>query len=599
MAGTFTRRDRITSRQTHILFWKAILGDWPNLILWLFSRPLALVVYNVLIPLLVAYGLQAIVAKDFNLVSHYAIWVLILSLIYCILWGIGGIAIARNARMEIKHVQRIVFNNYLNKDYEFYSDTYLGALGTQATSLREAVNQYGQLIFNGVAKEAVIVISSIAIIAYHSWLLALVTFIAMLIILSFTIASSRWRLKYRRELSTSASETAGVIGDSLSHGAIVKSFAREKFELNRMNESLEKLAETQFWSWLTSIPVDIGRMTLAAITTALMLILTARLYIDGAISIAIVALVQLYVLKLVASTQDIADLIKQYETTMSSAHTAVKTMLINPSVTDMPDAKPLPRNFKPEITFENVSFHYKGAADNIFAVSNFSLDVKSGERVGLVGYSGSGKTTLTKLLLRFMDVSSGSILINGINLKDVAQTDLRKHIAYVPQEPLLFHRSIAENIRYGNPKASQKSVIAAAKAAYVNEFAKELPKGYDTLVGERGVKLSGGQRQRVAIARAILKDAKILVLDEATSSLDSRSETYIQKALWHLMKDRTALVIAHRLSTVQHMDRIVIMDKGKCNQVGNHTQLLADDHGIYAMLWKHQSGGYIGNTRQS
>lgn len=598
MAGTFTRRDRETSRHTHRLFWQAILGDWPNLVVWTVSRPVALVVYNVLIPLEVAYALQAIVTRNFSNVSHYAIWVFILSIIYCVLWGIGGLAIARNAKMEIQYIQRAVFKNYLEKDYEFYNSTYLGALGTQATALREAVNQYGQMFFNGFAKEAVIVISSIAIIAYHSWMLAIVTLVAMLFILSFTIAASRWRLKYRRELSTAASKTAGVIGDALGHATTVKSFAREEYESDRMNTSLVKLANSQYWSWLTSIPVDMGRMTLAAVTTAVMLILTARLYERGAISIAIVALVQLYVLKLVSSTQDIADLIKQYETTMSSAHAAVKTMLVRPSVFDKPAPRKLAKNFIPAIAMDQVSFHYNGAAKDVFAIKNFSLQVQPGERVGLVGYSGSGKTTLTKLLLRFMDVTDGSISIDDADIRDFAQTDLRKHIAYVPQEPLLFHRSIAENIAYGKPSASRKDIIAAAEAAYVNEFVGELPKGYDTLVGERGIKLSGGQRQRVAIARAILKDAPILVLDEATSSLDSRSEQFIQKASWHLMKGRTALVIAHRLSTVQHMDRIAVMNKGALKQSGTHTKLLGLN-GIYAQLWAHQSGGYLGTSTKT
>jgi ATP-binding cassette subfamily B protein len=193
-----------------------------------------------------------------------------------------------------------------------------------------------------------------------------------------------------------------------------------------------------------------------------------------------------------------------------------------------------------------------------------------------------------------MDVTGGSIKISGLDIRDLKQSDLRRHIAYVPQEPLLFHRSILENIAYGNPKASRKEIIAAADAAYVSDFVKDLPAGYDTLVGERGIKLSGGQRQRVAIARAILKDAPILVLDEATSSLDSLSEKYIQKALWKLMKGRTALIIAHRLSTVQHMDRIVIVDKGVSKQIGTHEDLLKSSQTIYAKLWTHQSGGYLG-----
>jgi ATP-binding cassette subfamily B protein len=195
-----------------------------------------------------------------------------------------------------------------------------------------------------------------------------------------------------------------------------------------------------------------------------------------------------------------------------------------------------------------------------------------------------------------MDVTSGSIALNSIDLRQTTQLELREKIAYVPQEPLLFHRSIRENIMYSNPSASEKDFQRAVETAYIDEFVKTLPKGYDTMVGERGVKLSGGQRQRVAVARALLKNAPILVLDEATSALDSQSEQYIQKALWDLMKDRTAIVIAHRLSTIQKMDRIIVLDKGQIAQAGTHKELLKDKSGIYAALWSHQSGGYLLET---
>jgi ATP-binding cassette subfamily B protein len=222
----------------------------------------------------------------------------------------------------------------------------------------------------------------------------------------------------------------------------------------------------------------------------------------------------------------------------------------------------------------------------------FDLTIAPGEKVGLVGRSGGGKTTLTRLLLRFADVQDGAIEIGGQDIARIAQASLRAHIAMVPQEPAMFHRTIADNIRFGRPGASAADIRRAAELAHAVEFIDALPAGYDTLVGERGVKLSGGQRQRIAIARAILKDAPILVLDEATSALDSESEKHIQDALSALMRNRTAVVIAHRLSTVRRMDRLVVLDGGRIVEQGSHDQLLAA-RGHYAALWEHQSGGFL------
>lgn len=445
-----------------------------------------------------------------------------------------------------------------------------------------------------IPQQIIIVGGGMIVIASKSLLLALITLVTMIGVLSFTMLMSTWRLKYRRMVGEASSDIAGKIGDALTQAPAVKSFAAEAHEKQRLNQTINTWAHAQYVSWVLSVPSDGGRAILAALATAVLLVVTANLYQDGTISIAIVTLVQLYVIKMVAATTHIAEIIKSYEHAMGGAYQPVQTMMVEPTIIDKKPVEKLLRARQLPVVFEDVTFRYEDAAKHATAIKNFSLTIERGEKIGLVGYSGSGKTTLTKLLLRFMDVTDGQITLGGHDIRHIAQTDLRKHIAYVPQEPLLFHRSIFENIAYGKPSAPKKAVLAAARMAYVDEFAKELPNGYDTLVGERGVKLSGGQRQRVAIARAIVKDAPILLLDEATSALDSRSEQLIQKALWRLMKDRTALVIAHRLSTIQRMDRIVVMDKGKIVQIGTHQELLKDKKGIYAELWAHQSGGYIG-----
>ena len=243
------------------------------------------------------------------------------------------------------------------------------------------------------------------------------------------------------------------------------------------------------------------------------------------------------------------------------------------------------------VVFGDVGFRYPNGKE---VFSGFDLDIKPGERVGLVGHSGAGKSTITKLLLRFNDVTSGVLSIDGQDVRTVTQDDLRSAISYVPQEPVLFHRSLSKNIAYGKPDASHEEIREAARRAHADEFISELEQGYETYVGERGVKLSGGERQRIAIARAILKDAPVLVLDEATSSLDSHSEHLIQEALNELMKGRTTIIIAHRLSTIQKMDRIIVLEGGAIREQGTHEELLALPDGAYKHMWDLQAGGFIG-----
>ncbi len=284
--------------------------------------------------------------------------------------------------------------------------------------------------------------------------------------------------------------------------------------------------------------------------------------------------------------------LRNFNRAFGDASDMTEILSIQPDIQDKEGAVLLNKG-RGDIKLNNVDFYYPDQQNEVL-FSGLNIHIKPGEKIGLVGKSGSGKTTLTKLLLRLNDISSGEILIDGQNIVDVTQKSLRESISYVPQEPLMFHRSVAENIRYGNPRATNKEVEAAAKMANAYEFIIKLADGFETLVGERGVKLSGGQRQRIAIARAMLKNAPILLLDEATSALDSESELLIQEALWKLMEGRTAIVIAHRLSTIQKMDRIIVMDNGKIIEQGTHKELSRSD-GIYAELWSHQSGGFIDN----
>lgn len=587
------QRDKTVTRTVHRLFWRAMLHTRLYFALTVLCHAPAFLILNVLVPLEVAYGIEAIITRHFDQLGHYAWAILILTVIANIILAIGTWASNRNGVYGGSFVQRRVFTNYLNKDFDFYGSNYIGALGSQAARIRDAFTDYNRIALFDIPRTLIMIVASLTVIAIKSPLLALVSAACMIVVLSINILFSAYRLKYRRLVSQASSALAGVLGDALSHGTAVKSFAKESYEEQRLAKPLDHWEKMQLKSWDLFTPQGFSRNILLAITMSLLLVISARLYKDGSISIAIIALVQLYVIRLINVTYDISEIIKQYETVMSSAHQPVATMLVPITIIDPASPQRLAGKNSFGIKFENVTYHYPEAAKNADAIGGFSLTIQKGEKVGLIGYSGGGKTTITKLLLRFMDVSNGIISIDGIDVRQIKQTDLRNVVAYVPQEPLLFHRSIRENIAYGRPNASLRAIEKAAKTAYVDEFVQGLPRGYDTMVGERGVKLSGGQRQRVAIARALLKDAPILVLDEATSSLDSQSEQYIQQALWKLMENRTAIVIAHRLSTIQRMERIVVMDQGKIVQIGTHRQLLADKSGIYAKLWAHQSDGYL------
>jgi ATP-binding cassette subfamily B protein len=307
------------------------------------------------------------------------------------------------------------------------------------------------------------------------------------------------------------------------------------------------------------------------------------------LSIATLILIVNYSMTVMGELWDVNNIFRTINRVFGDAYEMTMILVTTNNVVDVSNAKKLSVK-KGELEFDNVRFKHHDAKEAIF--DNFNLDIKPGERIGLVGVSGSGKTTLTKLLLRFADVQAGEIRIDGQDISKVQQVSLRESIAYVPQETSLFHRSIADNIAYAHPNATRAEIIRAAKLANAHEFIKDLPDGYETLVCERGIKLSGGQRQRVAIARAILKDAPILVLDEATSALDSESEALIQDALIKLMKGRTSIVVAHRLSTIASLDRIVVLENGKIIEQGSHAELIKKG-GAYNKLWSRQSGAFL------
>ena len=393
-----------------------------------------------------------------------------------------------------------------------------------------------------------------------------------------------------------AKEESIVVGelvDSLSNHTNVRIFARKVYENSRMVTFFDRQQKAYTATYMYSTILSCIQGGLIAVMMGCSTFFLVYLYGKGLVTIGDFALILGLSMELGHMMWYTMSEVDEFNKAVGRCKQSLISLMIPLEITNKPNATEL-NCTNGQITFKNVKFHYKGT-EPLF--ENKSIEIRAGQKVGLVGYSGGGKSTFVNLILRFYDVTDGAILIDEQDIREVTQESLRKNIAMIPQDPSLFNRTLMENIRYGRADASDREVMEAAKQAHAHEFIEKLPDGYNSLVGERGVKLSGGQRQRIAIARAILKNAPILILDEATSQLDSLTENVIQESMWELMQNKTTIVIAHRLSTLLHMDRILVFDKGKIVEDGTHNELLAKQ-GLYKKLWDAQVGGFLGDKRQ-
>jgi ATP-binding cassette subfamily B protein len=385
----------------------------------------------------------------------------------------------------------------------------------------------------------------------------------------------------------------GILSDALGANAVVKSFGAEAREDARMGRVVEKWSQRTRRTWRRHVWNSTGQLALLWIVRTTVTGTALWLWWKGRATPGEITYVLTTYFVVHGYLRDIGQHIHQLQRAVNEMEEMVQLHRQPYGVADVTDAGRL-HITSGEVRFEHVTFRYAGQASPLYR--DLSMCIAPGERIGLVGHSGSGKTTFVKLIQRLYEVTDGRIVIDGQDIAQATQTSLRSQIAIVQQEPILFHRSLAENIAYARPEASQAQIERAARLANAHEFIARLPRGYQTLVGERGVKLSGGERQRVALARAFLADAPILILDEATSSLDSESEALIQEAMDRLMSGRTSIVIAHRLSTVRAMNRILVFEHGRIVEEGSHEALLCRPHGRYRRLFERQSGGVVGAT---
>jgi ATP-binding cassette, subfamily B, bacterial len=513
---------------------------------------------------------------------------LVLSAVIRLIWSFTMFGISQFESRTMSDLLNTCYEYLLNHSYNFFSNNFIGSLVTKVRRFQRSFEVIADQLYLDLGRSILIITFIVGVLFWRYWVLGAAMLVWVLAFAALSVIFARYKIKYDLIRADLDSKTTAQLADTMMNNQNIKLFASFDSEFKAFRRITDILFEARKKAWNVGNALEIVQSLLTITLEVSMLYLGIKLWQRGIITIGDFALLQAYILRILDKSWGIGSNIKKIYESLADANEMTE-MLIEPhEIVDQPRAKKL-KVSTGAISFQDVNFSYHEES-SIF--SGFNLNVAAGERVALIGPSGGGKSTIVKLLFRFLDIQGGQITIDGQNIAHVTQDSLRRQISLVPQEPILFHRSLLDNIRYGRPGATEEQVIAAAKAAHCHEFIAAFSEGYSTFVGERGVKLSGGERQRVAIARAILKNAPILVLDEATSSLDSESEHYIQDALHTLMKGKTTIVIAHRLSTIMEMDRIVVIENGKITEQGKHEELLKAKQGTYQRLWHIQAGGF-------
>lgn len=578
-------------RRTLYYYWLALMHCKIRTTLLLLLVPVWIFVSNVIVP----YGTSEIIGKlssgDYEIANYVEVLLItilpaalnnliVLRAIDWLDWSVDALG--------GEYLSKKAFDAVINQSMTFHGNRFSGSLTSAANKLPNAfINLKSNFVWD-IYPLALTVIYSIVVAALVCGPFAIILAVYAVIYMLVAIVTYYKTRKVDEALADAENKQTGQLADSITNEISVKSYARESIEAARFGRATARTRNATFDVAKVSFWRNLSMNTINMITFAGLLVLIVMSH--NLFGLTVANMVFLYSLSnsLLSNVWTINHILRAVNRSFGNAKEMVEILDL-PMIIDDKTDKPLKVEHA-DIDFSHVSFQHDEQKTKLF--DDFCLKVEAGQSVGLVGISGSGKTTLTKLLLRFDDVNEGGIYIDGKDIRDVTQKSLREAIAYVPQESSLFHRSVYENIAYGKVGAKPEEVKRAAKLANADSFIRELPNGYDTLVGERGIKLSGGQRQRIAIARAILKDAPILVLDEATSALDSESEALIQEALTNLMRGRTSIVVAHRLSTIAGLDTIVVLDEGRIVEQGLHHDLLARG-GEYAKLWSRQSGAFL------
>jgi ATP-binding cassette, subfamily B, heavy metal transporter len=490
-------------------------------------------------------------------------------------------AVAQNA---VRQLAKKTFRHLHALSLRFHLERRTGGL---SRVIERGVNGVDTIVrmavLNSIPTAVELVMISGLIAYYFGWIYVLVVFVTVLLYVWFTFWASERRIAIRRDMNDSDTEAHSKAVDSLLNYETVKYFGNEELEARRFDSSMARYEKAAIRTYASLGVLNTGQAVIFTLGMVACMLLAARDVTSGVLTVGDFVMINAILMQLYLPLNFMGMVYREIKQGLIDIETMFALLHEPAEIVDRPGAKPL-RVKKGEVKFENVSFAYDPERP---ILKNVSFEVPAGKMVAIVGPSGAGKSTISRILFRFYELSGGRVLIDGQNISDVTQASLRAAIGMVPQDTVLFNDTIEYNIRYGKPDATQAEVREAARLAQIDDFIMTLPLGYHSLVGERGLKLSGGEKQRVAIARTILKAPPILMLDEATSALDSHTEREIQDALERVARERTSLVIAHRLSTVVHADNIIVLDHGQIVEQGTHPELLAKG-GLYASLWARQ-----------
>ncbi len=489
------------------------------------------------------------------------------------------------------HLSRLCFDTLSNQSMTFHTSNFGGALVSQTSRFTSGYSQLVDVVVFSLMPMVTSIAATILSLAWQVPTFVLILVVMMVVYIAFVWVMYKRILPLSERTSQAQNRLSGVLSDAVTNILAVKTCGREDFERELFDAADRDARSAETVSMRATMRRNFASSGIIVLIMAVVSVFMVGGHAWFGIGASTLIMMFTYTYNLTMRLNYTSSMMQRINRALGDAAQMTQILDEPRLVEDAPDASELAVT-DGAIDFEHLGFRYHDAAEDDRVFDDLTLHIPAGQRVGLVGRSGSGKTTLTKLLLRLDDVQDGRVLVDGQDISRCTQQSLRRQIAYVPQEALLFHRSIRENIAYGRPDATEEQIREAARQANALEFIERLPQGMDTMVGERGVKLSGGQRQRIAIARAILTDAPILVLDEATSALDSESEALVQQALERLMHGRTSIVVAHRLSTVASLDRIVVLSGGKIVEDGTHAEL-SRAGGEYERLWDRQTGGFL------